>query len=203
MTNEPETSSDGELADRISAWMGTGLLACASLLAILIFADRSDLQFFPMPRMWFATRNLHILFCCIMFFFAAVLLKGRGTAIAEREAPRPVFRTVRFFTRGGCHLCDDALDVIRKFQEWLPAVEVIDIDQDASLRRQFGESVPVVEFDDRVRFRGAVPQELLRRLIDGRRLQLDLEGQPSSSGLQAPSGAKAERSSPETRDRAE
>ena len=70
------------------------------------------------------------------------------------------------YTRAGCHLCDDALATLLRFQEALPSIEIVDIDENPQLVRQFGESVPVVEIDGRVRFRGAIQPALLKRLID-------------------------------------
>jgi glutaredoxin len=69
---------------------------------------------------------------------------------------------VVLYTRAGCHLCDDARDVLK--QHGL-AVRSVDIDADAGLRDRFNECVPVVEIDGKVRFRGRVDARLLRRLI--------------------------------------
>ena len=57
------------------------------------------------------------------------------------------------------------------FQYALPPIEIVDIDDDPQLIRQFGESVPVVEINGRVRFRGAVQPALLRRMIDAAELR--------------------------------
>ena len=53
----------------------------------------------------------------------------------------------------------------------MPPIEVVDIDEDPELVRQFGESIPVVEIDGRVRFRGSVSAELLGRLIEAAELE--------------------------------
>ncbi len=46
---------------------------------------------------------------------------------------------LQFLTREGCHLCDDALLLLRGVP-----LEVIDIDNDPALHAEFDERVPVV-----------------------------------------------------------
>jgi glutaredoxin len=69
---------------------------------------------------------------------------------------------VVLYSRSGCCLCDDALELLR--QEGLQP-QVIDIDQHPELREKFTSCVPVVEIDGKVRFRGRVNAVLLRRLL--------------------------------------
>ena len=68
----------------------------------------------------------------------------------------------RLYTRRGCHLCDDAKNLL--LAHGLP-VEEIDIDADPELRSRFNECVPVVEIDGKIRFRGRIDERLLRRLL--------------------------------------
>jgi glutaredoxin len=68
---------------------------------------------------------------------------------------------VVLYTRIGCHLCDEALDVLR--QHGLEP-ELVDIDTDETLRQQFDTCVPVVEIDGKIRFRGRIDSVLLRRI---------------------------------------
>lgn len=72
---------------------------------------------------------------------------------------------VVLYTRQGCHLCDDALALLRR--HGLEPGEV-DIDQYPDLRDRYNLCVPVVEIDGRERFRGRIDLRLLRRLIAGR-----------------------------------
>lgn len=72
---------------------------------------------------------------------------------------------VVLYTRVGCHLCDDALQML---QEHGLVIECVDVDGDPGLRKQYGDSVPVVEIDGRVRFRGRVEPVLLKRLLTSR-----------------------------------
>ena len=63
-------------------------------------------------------------------------------------------------------MCDEAMGVLIGFQNALPAITTVDITSDPQLTRQFGESIPVVMLDGRVRFRGAVDPLLMQRIVD-------------------------------------
>jgi glutaredoxin len=69
------------------------------------------------------------------------------------------------FTRHGCHLCDDAKQLLIRYGF---APEEVDIDQDPTLQAKYDKCVPVVEIDGVERFRGQVNEVLLRRLVDRR-----------------------------------
>ena len=69
---------------------------------------------------------------------------------------------VLLYTRAGCHLCEEARDVLSEFGI---SPTIIDIDGDPKLRERFDTCVPVVEIDGQVRFRGRVDPKLLRRVI--------------------------------------
>ncbi len=88
-------------------------------------------------------------------------LRGR------REGPG---RDVVLYTHQGCHLCDDAHAVLEQARRRFSfTLRVVDVDGDADLVRQFGECVPVVAIDGRVRFRGHVNPVLLARQLRGGR----------------------------------
>jgi glutaredoxin len=193
------SQDDTLLQDRVRSWMGTALMAVASLMTILVFADRTDAALFPLPGVWFATREFHILICLALFLMAAALLKGPSERQAAAVDNRPVFRRVRFFTRKGCHLCDAALQTLQPFQSWFGQFEIVDVDDSSEFRRLFGDSVPVVEMDGRIRFRGGVHPKLLQRLIDGRLRQLEsalsgdtADDEHGSSGLPRPEAGRPE-----------
>jgi glutaredoxin len=78
----------------------------------------------------------------------------------NRELSLPM--EVVLYTRAGCHLCDDAREVL-ELHGLQP--QLVDIDADVRLREQFNECVPVVEIDGKLRFRGRVDPMLLRRLL--------------------------------------
>lgn len=73
--------------------------------------------------------------------------------------------SVILYTRAGCHLCEDAKDLL--LRHGLSPAEV-DIDQDPELRARYDQCVPVVVVDGVERFRGRVNEVLLRRLVDHR-----------------------------------
>jgi glutaredoxin len=69
---------------------------------------------------------------------------------------------VVIYTRQGCHLCDDAIALVERHGI---TPKLVDVDADPALREKFNESVPVVEIDGKIRFRGRVDPLLLRRLL--------------------------------------
>ena len=70
---------------------------------------------------------------------------------------------VILYTRTGCHLCDDARDLLLQFGL---APQSIDIDSDPKLVKEYNTCVPVIEINGKVRFRGKVEPVLLKRIID-------------------------------------
>lgn len=75
--------------------------------------------------------------------------------------------TVQFYTRAGCHLCDDALTVVERVRrERTFALEIIDVDSDPALARAFGGEVPVVIVDGRKHAKYFVDESALRRRLD-------------------------------------
>lgn len=73
-------------------------------------------------------------------------------------------QAVILYTRAGCHLCDDAKEILLRYFEDT-SIEEVDIDGDPELRAKYGMEIPVVVIDGVVRFRGRVNEVLLRRLI--------------------------------------
>jgi glutaredoxin len=69
---------------------------------------------------------------------------------------------VTIYTRAGCHLCDDARELLERYGL---SPELIDIDADPALRERYTTCVPVVIIDGKERFRGKVNEVLLRRLL--------------------------------------
>lgn len=76
---------------------------------------------------------------------------------------------VVLYTRQGCHLCEDARELLRRAGL---EPELVDIDADPALRQQFTECVPVVEIDGQIRFRGRVNELLLRRLLNAKSIRI-------------------------------
>ncbi len=71
-------------------------------------------------------------------------------------------RSLFLYTRRGCHLCDQAADVLRRHGL---AFTVVDVDQNDELKSRYDECVPVVVMDGKERFRGRIDELLLRRLL--------------------------------------
>jgi glutaredoxin len=56
-------------------------------------------------------------------------------------------RTVTVYTRQGCHLCEDAIAVVRDVAGDRARIELIDIDSAPDLRERYTVRVPVVAVD--------------------------------------------------------
>ncbi len=112
-----------------------------------------------------------------MWAMASTFCVGLGTWMMWtythlRTGWRPIhpgrrFNSVVLYTRSICPLCDEAREVLAEYRRWLPATIEVDIDQDAALKEVYGESIPVVVIDNKLRFKGLVSEVLLRRLIEG------------------------------------
>jgi thiol-disulfide isomerase/thioredoxin len=84
------------------------------------------------------------------------------------KEPAPNLSHLKFvlFTRMNCHLCDDAHQVLVKFQnDYGFPLECVDVDSEPCLREQYGLTVPVVAVNGKERFRGQVNVVLLRRFL--------------------------------------
>ncbi len=99
----------------------------------------------------------------------AVLIKQHPTTEPawSPRVPGRRFRKATLYTREDCTLCDEAAMMLTSYQRLLPPLERVDIDSQTQLQEDFGNCVPVLMLDDRVRFRGHINERLLRRLIDG------------------------------------
>jgi glutaredoxin len=70
------------------------------------------------------------------------------------------------YTRRGCHLCEQAWQQLEQAQKRYGfSLQQVDIDGDPQLVCDYGECVPVVTIDGKVRFRGVVNRMLLERLL--------------------------------------
>lgn len=57
--------------------------------------------------------------------------------------------TITVYTRAGCHLCDDAIDVVERVARDRARIELVDIDDDHELVARYTVRVPVVAVDGR------------------------------------------------------
>jgi glutaredoxin len=86
----------------------------------------------------------------------------------RRGRARPDLHFV-LYTRAGCHLCDDAWQLLARQQSRYGfRLETRDVDAAPELCRAHGDWVPVVTVNGQVRFRGRVNEVLLRRLLEAR-----------------------------------
>ena len=73
---------------------------------------------------------------------------------------------VTLYTRAGCHLCEDAKQVLAEARRRVEfQYEERDIDADPELRKLYNEEVPVIAIDGRKAFKYTVDRnEFLKRL---------------------------------------
>ena len=73
---------------------------------------------------------------------------------------------VTVYTRSGCHLCDEAKQVIESVRRRAAFdYEELDIDSDPRLRQLYNEEVPVIAIDGKKAFKYRVTAaELLKKL---------------------------------------
>lgn len=73
---------------------------------------------------------------------------------------------VVYLTRTGCHLCDEALPLVRAEADRAgTTVDVQDIDLDEELRRDWDHDVPVIIVDGKVHARYRVDAAALREAL--------------------------------------
>jgi glutaredoxin len=74
--------------------------------------------------------------------------------------------TVTVYTHADCHLCEQALAVLRGVQSEHPfELRELDIHADEALHRAYFERVPVVELDGEELFEFVVDEPLLRERL--------------------------------------
>jgi glutaredoxin len=88
---------------------------------------------------------------------------------AWRRVKRRADLNLVLYTRAGCHLCETARQILDEaHHRYGFALEAIDIDASSDLAKRYGECVPVVTVNGKLRFRGAVNPVLLRRILDAK-----------------------------------
>jgi glutaredoxin len=76
--------------------------------------------------------------------------------------------TVRMYSRPGCHLCDEARQMILALRARVPfAFEEVDVSGDDELELAYGIRIPVVLVDAEERFEIAVDEEELEAVLRG------------------------------------
>ncbi|HYV39819.1 MAG TPA: glutaredoxin family protein [Gemmataceae bacterium] len=84
-------------------------------------------------------------------------------------------RQVVMYTRQGCHLCDEAWQLLTDMQaKHALKLTAVDVDSQPDLIQQFGERVPVIVIDGKERFWGRTNRVLLERFLQA----TDVEDRP-------------------------
>jgi hypothetical protein len=93
------------------------------------------------------------------------LLRRLAGGVARQ---RPDLRFL-VYSRANCHLCDEAWDLLVAAQRTYGfPLDQKDVDSDPKLVADYGDCVPVVLVNDKVRFRGKVNPALLEKLLQGK-----------------------------------
>ena len=89
---------------------------------------------------------------------------------ASAPAKREDSAAVIFYTRAGCHLCDEAKQQMRELQKRVPfEYREIDIDQDPELRQKYNDEVPVIFIHGKKAFKYRIDaKQFVKRLERGR-----------------------------------
>lgn len=73
---------------------------------------------------------------------------------------------VTVYSKPGCHLCEDALQVLTHLQAQIPfTLEEVNILSDPGLFAEYGEQIPVVLLDGAVLFEYIVDEAVLRQKL--------------------------------------
>ena len=159
------------------ARLGTAFFALGFGVLGLAAWDNSLGLPFAMPRFWHIQR-VACLAVSLVLGTAGLYVMSHGPRedsdlgqVSKWKPTRPGrrFHMLTFYMRDGCHLCDEALELLQRYSAYLPPIHEVDVDADSASRERFDTAVPVVEIDGKIRFRGRVSELLLRRLIEGTR----------------------------------
>jgi glutaredoxin len=172
MDDTPETySRESESGDSFSRLHGLGTvgLLFGAVIACLVIMESTTGLPFRMPSSWYVNRVIWYFLGVAGFVGGYLLLRNRQPVSDVWLPTRPGVRFERIvlYTRQDCHLCEIAKEILSRYSAYLPEFDEVDIDSDSDLKEQFGECVPVVEIDGKIRFRGRLNETLLRRLIEG------------------------------------
>jgi glutaredoxin len=78
----------------------------------------------------------------------------------------PCMALVTLYGKPGCHLCDDAREIVERVRAEHPfELTEVDVSLDPVLNREYGERIPVVEVDGEELFEfHVVERELVQRV---------------------------------------
>jgi glutaredoxin len=73
---------------------------------------------------------------------------------------------IDIYSRPGCHLCDDAKEIIERVRARFPfALRVINIETDPELEKSYGEQIPVVFINGSKAFKYHVAESELEKKV--------------------------------------
>jgi glutaredoxin len=82
-----------------------------------------------------------------------------------KRAHKAPLRVV-MYTRQGCHLCEEAWELLEKLRPGFGfELELVDVDGQSDLAKLYGEKVPVVVIAGKERLWGRINRVLLERLF--------------------------------------
>jgi len=71
------------------------------------------------------------------------------------------------YSKPGCHLCEEAVRVLTRFQAQIPfTLEEINIENDPALFAKYGEQIPVVLLNGEFLFEYTVDEGVLRQKLE-------------------------------------
>ena len=75
-------------------------------------------------------------------------------------------KTVTVYSRSGCHLCEIAIDRINSvINDYKFTLDIVLIDQNSELEKEFGEQVPVILIDNKIHDYWRVDLERFKKAI--------------------------------------
>jgi glutaredoxin len=85
---------------------------------------------------------------------------------ADHPGGGPAGPSVVLYGRPGCHLCEQAQEVLERVQGRVPfSLREVDIDSDEELFKRYLELIPVIEIDGAKAFELFVDEAQLERLL--------------------------------------
>lgn len=160
-SNKDNENRNGSLLGPIFLWSG-------AVLGILLFCEKLGGLPFDMPSSWYTNSAFWIMIAIMLFGMGIKLIAdSKPEEVAWKPTKNyPRFHKIVVYSREDCHLCHEAEQLLAKYYEFLPIPEIIDVNEYEELDEKFGNCVPVVEIDGKIRFRGKIEEELLKRLIE-------------------------------------
>ena len=73
---------------------------------------------------------------------------------------------LRIYSRPGCHLCEQLLEDLMPLVRGRLEIEVVNIDDDADLGREYGRRIPVMEFGGQFVCQYTLDRIAIRTILD-------------------------------------